>query len=89
MNIFYYSNLFGGFSTVSTLNSEARFVHDGRMNVIMNIQQIKTFEQVRQFLISTADNTITPPSKDEGYRWAEHTLKHFRYSLPQSEPIKG
>lgn len=49
------------------------------MNVIMNIQQIKTLEQVRQFLSSTADTTITPPSKDEGYRWIEHTLKHFRY----------
>ena len=45
----------------------------------MNIQQIKTLEQVRQFLISTADTCITQPSKDEGYRWAEHTLKHFRY----------
>ncbi|EGG95497.1 hypothetical protein IMCC1989_2617 [gamma proteobacterium IMCC1989] len=41
----------------------------------MNIQQIKTLEQVRQFLISTTDTTITPPSKDEGYRWVEHTLK--------------
>ena len=45
----------------------------------MNIQQIKTLEQVRQFLSSTADTTITPPSKDESYRWIEHTLKHFRY----------
>ena len=45
----------------------------------MNIQQIKNLEQVRQFLSSTADTTITPPSKDEGYRWIEHTLKHFRY----------
>ena len=45
----------------------------------MNIQQIKTLEQVRQFLISTVNTTITPPSKDEGYRWAEHTLKHFHY----------
>ena len=61
------------------LNNEARCVHDGRMNVIMNIQQINTLEQVRQFLISTADTTITAPSKDEGCRWVEHTLKHFHY----------
>lgn len=62
-----------------SLNNRARFVHDGRMNVIINIQQIKTLEQVSQFLISTADTIITPPSKDEGYRWVEHTLKHFHY----------
>ena len=58
-----------------SLNNEACFVHDGRMNVIVNIQQIKTPEQVSQFLSSTADASITPPSKDEGYRWIEHTLK--------------
>ena len=45
----------------------------------MNIQQIKTLDQVRQCLISTAETTITPPSKDEGYRWIEQTLKPFRY----------
>lgn len=54
----------------------------------MNIQQIKTLEQVSQFLTSTAETTITPPSKDEGYRWVEHTLKQFRYrSLKR--PDKG
>ena len=58
------------------------------MNVIMNIQQIKTLEQVSQFLISTADATITPRSKDEGYRWVEHTLKHFRYDFLK-RPNKG
>lgn len=62
-----------------SLNNGTRFVHDGRMNVIMNIQQIKTLEQVSQFLTSTAETTITPPSKDEGYQWVEHTLKQFRY----------
>ena len=45
----------------------------------MNIQQIKTLEQVSQFLESTADTTIKPPSKDEGYQWAEQTLGQFRY----------
>lgn len=51
----------------------------------MNIQQIKTLEQVSQFLSSTAETTITPPSKDEGYQWVERTLKHFRYhSLKRS-----
>lgn len=54
----------------------------------MNIQQIKTLEQVRQFLISTADTTITSPSKDEGYRWVQHTLKHFRYDSLK-RPDKG
>jgi hypothetical protein len=47
-----------------SLNNGARFVHDGRMNVIMNIQQIKTLEQVSQFLTSIVETTITPPSKD-------------------------
>lgn len=45
----------------------------------MNIEHIKTLEQVRQFLTSTAGVTITPPSKDEAYQWIKHTLKHFRY----------
>jgi hypothetical protein len=71
-----------------SLNNEACFVHDGRMNVIMNIQQIKTLEQVSQFLESTADTTIMPPSKDEAYRWVQHNLKHFRYRLLK-RPDKG
>jgi hypothetical protein len=62
-----------------SLNNETRFAHDGRMNVIMNIQQIKTLDQVSQFLESTADITIKPPSKDEGYQWAEQTLRQFCY----------
>jgi len=45
----------------------------------MNIQQIKTLEQVRKFLVSTIDTTIKPPSKDEGYQWAEQTLRQFCY----------
>lgn len=71
-----------------SLNNGACFVHDGRMNVIMNIRQINTLEQVSQFLTSTTETTITPPSKDEGYQWVEHTLKHFRYPLLK-RPDKG
>ena len=54
----------------------------------MNIRQINTLEQVRQILISTADTIITPPSKDEGYQWIEHTLRQFRY-CSLKRPDKG
>jgi len=61
------------------LNIGTHFVHDGRMNVIMHTQQINTLEQVRQWLTRTANTLITPPSKDEGYRWIRQTIRHFRY----------
>ena len=54
----------------------------------MNIQQIKTLEQVRHFLTSTADTVITPPSKDEGYQWVARVLRQFRYGSLK-RPDKG
>ena len=54
----------------------------------MNIQQIKTLEQVRHFLMSTADTVITPPSKDEGYQWVARVLRQFRYGSLK-RPDKG
>ena len=70
------------------LHNQAGLAHDGRMNVIMNIEQIRTLDQVKQFLSSTVDTTITPPTKDEGYRWIARTLKHFRYRALK-RPEKG
>ena len=58
------------------------------MNVIMNIRQIKSLDQVARFLVSTSDTSIAPRCKDEGYRWVEHTLKHFRYHSLR-RPDKG
>ena len=54
----------------------------------MNIQNIRTLDQVRQLLSSTVNTPIRPPSKDEGYRWVQHTLKHFRYASLK-RPDKG
>ncbi len=49
------------------------------MNIIMNIKQIKTFDQVEDFLISLGSAEISPASKDEAYQWIAHVLRHFRY----------
>jgi len=62
-----------------SLNSRDSFVHDGRMNVIMNIKQIRTLKQVEDFLLSLGTAEIAPASKDEAYQWIGHTLRHFRY----------
>ena len=45
----------------------------------MNIKQIKTFDQVEDFLISLGSAEISPASKDEAYQWIAHVLRHFRY----------
>ena len=67
-------------------NNEACFVDDGRMNIIMTIQPIKTLEPVSQFLISTADTILTLPARDDGCQWVEHALKHLRQrSLKRSD----
>ena len=50
-----------------------------RMNIIMNIKQIKTLDQIEDFLISIGSAEISAASKDEAYQWIAHVLKHFRY----------
>ena len=55
------------------------FVRDGGMNIIMNIKQIKTLDQIEDFLISIGSVEISAASKDEAYEWIAHVLKHFRY----------
>lgn len=45
----------------------------------MNIKQIKTLDQVTDFLISVGSAELTPPSKDEAYQWIAHVLRDFRY----------
>ena len=45
----------------------------------MNIKQIKTLDQVEDFLISVGSAELSPASKDEAYRWIAHVLRHFRY----------
>ncbi len=49
------------------------------MNIIMNIKQIKSFDQVEDFLSSVGSAEITATSKDEAYQWIAHVLQHFRY----------
>ena len=45
----------------------------------MNIEQIQTLEQMTDFMVSIGSADITPPPKDEAYRWIAHVLRHFRY----------
>ena len=45
----------------------------------MNIKQIKTLDQVEDFLISVGSAEVTAASKDEAYQWIAHVLQHFRY----------
>jgi len=50
----------------------------------MNIKQIKTLDQVEDFLISVGSAEIAPASKNEAYQWIAHVLRHFLYrSLPR------
>ena len=45
----------------------------------MNDTQIKTLEQVRQFLGGTMAVEFAIESKEERYRWIQKTLVQFRY----------
>ena len=45
----------------------------------MNIKQIKTLDQVEEFLISVGSAEISVPSKAEAYQWIAHVLSHFLY----------
>lgn len=45
----------------------------------MNVTQIKTLEQVREFLAGTSAVGFSISSKDESYRWIEQTLARFCY----------
>lgn len=56
------------------------------MNIIMDIKQIETYDQVEGFLISIGSADISASSKDEAYRWIAHGLKHFRYKRVKRHP---
>lgn len=45
----------------------------------MNIEQIKTLDQVADFLISVGSAELSMPSKDAAYQAIAHVLRHFRY----------
>ena len=45
----------------------------------MNIRQIKTLDQIEDFLLSVGSAEINPSSKVEAYQWIAHTLRHFHY----------
>lgn len=45
----------------------------------MNIKQIKTLNQVADFLASVGSAELALPSKDDAYQWIAHVLRHFRY----------
>ena len=49
------------------------------MKTIMNDTQIKTLEQVRQFLEGTGAVDLTIDAKEDRYAWIQHTLIRFRY----------
>src|SRR4030066_2124595 len=49
------------------------------MKTIMNDAQIKTLEQVRQFLEGTGGVDLTIDAKEDRYAWIQRTLIRFRY----------
>ena len=58
------------------------------MKTIMNDTQIKTLEQVRQFLAGTVDVELCIDSKEDRYAWIQTTLVRFHY-LQLSKADKG
>ena len=58
------------------------------MKTIMNDTQIKTLEQVRQFLAGTVDVELCIDSKEDRYAWIQTTLVRFRY-LQLNKADKG
>ena len=54
----------------------------------MNDTQIKTLEQVRQFLEGTAEIELCIDAKEDRYAWIQTTLVRFRY-LQLSKADKG
>jgi len=55
----------------------------------MNDDQIKTLEQVREFLTGTSAVEFSISSKEERYKWIEQTLIRFRYRSRGSVRQKG
>jgi hypothetical protein len=56
------------------------------MLVQMDETQIRTLEDVEQFLAGTADTSLKlQGGKDEVYAWIQHTLVRFRYIKPDDE----
>lgn len=53
------------------------------MKTIVNDTQIKTLEQVRQFLEGTGVVGLTIDAKDDRYVWILHTLIRFHTGWPQ------
>lgn len=49
------------------------------MKTIMNDTQIKTLDQVRQFLEGTRVIGLAIDAKEDRYAWIQHTLIRFRY----------
>ena len=49
------------------------------MKTIMNDTQIKTLDQVRQFLEGTRVIDLVIDAKEDRYAWIQHTLIRFRY----------
>jgi len=45
----------------------------------MNLDEIKTFEQIKKFLDGTVDVEFSIGTKDERYAWIDKTLKQFTY----------
>lgn len=54
-------------------------VHDRGMHTIMNDTQIRTIEQVREFLTGTSSVKFSPCSKEGCYKWIEGILIRLSY----------
>lgn len=56
------------------------FVYDGNMQLNMDDKQIRTLEQVKQFVESSRRIEFNGLNLKEKYRWTEEVLKKFKYA---------
>ena len=58
---------------------QIRIVYDWNMQLIMDDQQLRTLEQVKQFVDSTQRIEFSSKNLQEKYHWTEEVLKKFKY----------
>jgi hypothetical protein len=65
---------------INESDKRLNLVHDRRMNVIMGINDLKTIEQLEQFLTGTQSIAfLVASNKKDIYRDIQRTLVKFRY----------
>lgn len=48
------------------------------MNIVMNIKQIRTLDQVGDFLLSVGSAELAPASKDGAYQWVAPEMSFLK-----------